>query len=69
MSSLNPQIQHHASGIVYNLSAVDFGFSQSLDVLMQPLCPEEQPLEKVNMGNEDGICHLKAHNQVSRIVL
>jgi hypothetical protein len=48
------------------MSATDFGFTQSLDVIMQPLCPEEQPIGSVNLGNDDGICHLKAHNKVCK---
>ena len=62
MDSLNPQIQVYASGLVYNMAAADYGISQSLDVLMQPLCPEEQPMGSVNLGNNEGIWHLKAHN-------
>ena len=66
MDSLNPQIQLYASGLVYNMSAADYGISQSLDVLIEPLCPEDQPMGSVNVGNDDGMCHLKAHNMVRR---
>lgn len=44
MKSLNPQIQLYASGIVMNMSARNFGVSQALGDIMEPLCLEEQPL-------------------------
>ena len=67
MNNLNPQTQLYASGIVFNLSAVDFGFTESLDVLIEPLCPEEQPMG--GSVNEERICHLKAHNKIFLQVL